>query len=714
MATFITRFLCALPLLLFALTSAAISIPNDVLQKINTGQPVDLIIEYQTDSIEATAHTMRNKLPKRLDNNSVLQYKRSQYLSMKSQVDADVNRGDIRALKEYSHLPLSFKRFQSKHAVQALLNNPNIKAVYLNKTVHPVLTQSLPLINQSAVSSVGEQGVGTTVAVIDNGINIANSAFGTCTANVVSSGCKIIANVNIGSGTTNNNHGTNVSAIVAGVAPSAKIAMLNVFSGTSATFADVLAGINWAIANQAAYNIVAINMSLGDGSKNTTACSTNNPFLTPITNATNAGISVVVASGNEAYTNGISSPACTPGAISVGAVYDSNIGSVSWGSNLCSDSTTAADKVTCFSDSANFLTLLAPGAHITAGGITEGGTSQATPHVAGAVAVLRSTFPNETLAQTLARMTNTGKAIKDSRNNITKPRLNLLEAARPSNDTFANRITLAGGSGTTSGISQLATLESGEPNHANVVGAHSVWWKWVAPNSGQLSVDTHGSNFDTLLALYKGSSLTSLLPVASNDNDGAADNTSSVLFNVQAGTEYAIAVDGANSAQGSITLNWSLITNPVANLSVQLTGPVSTPTGTYVYTLNISNAGPQTATHAVAAVSLPSSATLIHLDSACSVNAGILTCQAGTLASNASKSFTFEVAWGSVLATDTLTASVSSDLNDSSSADNTVTISPFANLVDDTGNDVPLLPPWGYAVLAVFLFGLSVRRTKPP
>jgi subtilisin family serine protease len=122
----------------------------------------------------------------------------------------------------------------------------------------------------------------------------------------------------------------------------------------------------------------------------------------------------------------MASPACTPGIISVGAVYDANLGGLSYG--LCTDSATAPDKVTCFSNSASFLTMLAPGAAITAGGYTKYGTSQASPHVAGAVAVLRSAYPSETIDATTGRLTSSGQPVTDPRNGIQKPRLDLLSA----------------------------------------------------------------------------------------------------------------------------------------------------------------------------------------------------------------------------------------------------------------------------------------------
>ena len=75
-----------------------------------------------------------------------------------------------------------------------------------------------------------------------------------------------------------------------------------------------------------------------------------------------------------------------------------------------------------------------------------------------------------------------------------------------------------------------------------------------------MTIDTAGSNFDTLLSVYTGSSVSALTSVASNDDDWAAGlTTSKVTFAVTAGTVYQIAVDGYGGASGNISLHINLI-----------------------------------------------------------------------------------------------------------------------------------------------------------
>ena len=699
---------------------AAANPPANLINKLQAGQAVDLIIEYESTAIEQEASRRRQLNPAHVDDQKILDYKSTQYKLLKQQVDSELPGTDLVKVKEYSHLPMSFLHVSSLAALAGLSAHSKIKAIYEDGQAHRVLAQSLPLINQPQVAAAGELGSGTTVAVIDDGIDYTNAAFGSCTAPGVPATCHVSTSLLFGTGTTNTTHGTNVSAIVLGVAPASNIAMLNAFSGISANFSDIISAINWAIANQKTYNIVAINMSLSDGTQNTSPCSANNTFLTPIANAINANITVVAAAGNDNYTNAIGSPACTPGVISVGAVYDSNLSNqgypygVIWGAapNTCTDSTTTADQITCFSDSASFLTMLAPGALITAAGITDGGTSQASPHVAGAVAVLRAAFPAETLAKTQTRMTSSGVMITDSRNGITKPRLDLLAAARPANDLFINRFSITGTSGSTSGTSLLASKETGEPNHAGNSGGSSIWWKWTAPSNGQVSLDTKGSGFNTLLAVYTGTIVSTLVPIAANTTTGG---TSSLLFEARSGTEYEIAVDGANGVAGSAVLNWSLNTVAAANLSLNLSGPSAatdgSPTG---FTLKITNAGPQTATNVVTTMALPAGASFVSGSAGCSATTTTITCLAGSVAKGASVSLLINIVWNNSVATETLSASVTSDLPNPTPAGSTskvqVAVSNISN--NSADNDVPALPFWAELILATILGGIAIAAKR--
>ena len=79
---------------------------------------------------------------------------------------------------------------------------------------------------------------------------------------------------------------------------------------------------------------------------------------------------------------------------------------------------------------------------------------------------------------------------------------------------------LSGLPASATGTNVDATTESGEPEpEENTPGGHSVWWSWTAPADGDVTVDTCGSDFDTMLAVYTGSSVEALTPVATNGNE---------------------------------------------------------------------------------------------------------------------------------------------------------------------------------------------------
>lgn len=384
-----------------------------------TNDSNDLIVEYNIPS-ESVASGLE---------------RRSYIAANKKNIQSRFNRGvGVQVLRDYNNLPLAFYRISNREALVDLLNDPNVKAVYPNRINQPTTMESLPLINQPQANTKGFNGTGSSVAVLDTGVNYLHSDFGCTAVNTPSNTCRVIYSFDSApddGSLDDNGHGSNVSAIVSKVATKTKIIGIDVFRSGSAYDSDIIAGINWAVNNAKTYNIKAINLSLGvPGVKYKSECS-NSSYGTAFANARAAGVVPVVATGNDAFPDGISSPACVAGAVRVGAVYDSNIGGVSWGNPVkCSDPTTAADKVACFSNGGSLVTLLAPGAMITAGGYTMGGTSQATPHVAGAIALLRanSVTPTETIDQTINRLRTTGKPITDSRTGLVFPRIDLLAA----------------------------------------------------------------------------------------------------------------------------------------------------------------------------------------------------------------------------------------------------------------------------------------------
>jgi uncharacterized repeat protein (TIGR01451 family) len=694
-------------------------VPADVMLKLDQGEAQSLIVLFDDQAVEREASVMRAKLRAKTDTAQIQTLKAARYTTLKQGVLAAMPAGQYQMLRDYSHLPMAFVHFHNALALRTLLQRPDVIAVYRDEIKQAILTESLPLIGQSSVSAAGDQGIGTTVLVIDTGVDYTKPAFGSCTSPGVPAGCHVIFYQNIADSSTvldTAGHGSVVSAITLGVAPQTDIAMMNVFgANTSTSDSLILAAINFGIVNQAALNIVAMNMSLGDSSSNSTPCSNShtNPYVTPILNAKNAGIVVTVASGNNAYTNGISSPACTPNAVSVGAVYDANVGGRSFGA--CTDSSTAADKVTCYSNSVSYLTMLAPGSVVNTAVGGGDGTSFAAPMVAGAAAVLRSAFYTETADQTINRLTTSGQPVTDARNSVTTPRLNLLAAARPANDAFANRIALSGASGSVIGYNVLATKESGEPDHANNPGGVSVWWKWIAPANGQFTLDTNGSSFDTLLGVYTGSAVNALAVVAANDNDGNAGNVSSVVFQAQAGVEYEIAVDGFNGAAGDIALSWNLNTSANADLSVTgSSAPTSVVQGDNItYTLNIHNAGPQAATNVVLTNALPAATTLVSSSVACSQNGASLTCALGNILSAGSTSMSVTVKTSaSTPSSIANTASVTSEVADLNTANNSVSISTTVTPlgVASNDNDVPTLPEWAAMLMAGLLLTIGLRR----
>lgn len=133
-------------------------------------------------------------------------------------------------------------------------------------------------------------------------------------------------------------------------------------------------------------------------------------------------------------------------------------------------------------------------------------------------------------------------------------------AAPPANDNFANAQGLSGTSGAVSGTNVEATSETGEPNIVSGGTINSVWYKFTAPSTGSLNVDTNGAGTiasDTSIAVFTGAAIDSLTKIT--ENSGYVPfGYSRMTFGVTAGTVYYIKVEGFGSATGTFTLNYAL------------------------------------------------------------------------------------------------------------------------------------------------------------
>lgn len=316
----------------------------------------------------------------------------------------------------------------------------------------------------------GYTGAGQHVAIIDTGVDRSHPWL---TSKVVNEACFTSGNQCPNGGTSQYGygaaapcwfnaecaHGTHVAHTAAGtygVAPSAKIVAVQVFqagpTGRPAYWeSSLVLALHHVYSIRASYKIAAVNLSVGNGSIPWTGTCDGwtidglGTYLTGWVQALKAvGIATVISSGNSNWSNAVSHPGCISSAVTVGNTthydsggfrYDAVYGGVVGGSN-----------------SSGVLDLLAPGTDICSAvpiwleqnrfrgtsvwdGVADGqncrfiGTSMAAPHVAGAFAVLKAKRPTYSVDQILYRLQTTGTAVLDSRNNISRTRIQVYNAA---------------------------------------------------------------------------------------------------------------------------------------------------------------------------------------------------------------------------------------------------------------------------------------------
>jgi subtilisin family serine protease/outer membrane protein assembly factor BamB len=361
-------------------------------------------------------------------------------------------------------------------------------------------------------------------------------------------------------------HGTHVAGIIgavgnngtgiSGVAWRVKIMALKFLRGSTnattanpagrGTTADAIECIDYAIANGAHI----INASYGAASGSATQF--DPAEYDAIRKARDAGIIFVAAAGNDAAD------------MDLLAHYPAshrleNIVSVA-------NSTNRDDLPVSTNFGSGSVELFAPGSDIYSLGyetatpyIARSGTSMAAPHVAGAFALLKAQFPNDSYRQLINRVLRSVDPAAAFAGRVqTGGRLNLDRALRssdnrPFNDDFATRARLRGTNLAIRSVNTGASIEA-EPALAGAAASATLWWEWTPAITATVRVSTDGSVYDSLVGVFTGTALDALTPVAANDNDGSK-LTSRLEFLAQAGTTYQIAVGSKTGATGLTLLD---------------------------------------------------------------------------------------------------------------------------------------------------------------
>jgi subtilisin family serine protease len=445
--------------------------------------------------------------------------------------------------------------------------------------------QAQQVIEAPVLRSFGYDGAGTYVGVIDSGVDYSHPDLGSCTTPGAPPPCRVAilapdfsrnadgSVYNDGMLDDDVRHGTNVAAIAASTAPGTRIIAADVFGEDGAYASDIAAAIQYMInLKSAGYPIAAVNMSFG-ADQNTCV------DILGVSALANAGIVAVAAAGNSAYDTGsfvagLANPACVPGVVSVGATFDTYAFNIPYGnctSTVPGYGNPRPDDIACFSQASSNLSILAPGTYMSAGGVTMSGTSQAAPHVAGAIAALSAAVPGATVTDLVDGVRTSGVRVFDRRIALSFPRLSLPDALVATQsrvpgasgpESFDRATVLTGPNGSVSAVAGFRA-QNGEPAHGGRTGISSTWFAWTAPSDGQAIFSTTGSSFDTAMSIYEGTALNDLREVGSND-DSSASATSAEIgpMEVRSGVSYRIAVScGITSTScGAVSLQWRLLT----------------------------------------------------------------------------------------------------------------------------------------------------------
>jgi subtilisin family serine protease len=353
-------------------------------------------------------------------------------------------RGALTILNRYRNI-FAFSALANSEALLELATMGEVEYIETVPIMQKMDLQSHPLTGVDRVHAAGFTGRDVTIAIIDDGIDAAHPAFGGDTA---WPNDKIMGGYDFADNDSDprndcmqQSHGTAVAGIAAGhgggvlgTAPDANLVFLKIQSaqqcGGAQLDGDLIGALDWIISHRQQFGIDIISMSLGGQVfNNVVDCDTAVLAIQQLIDmAHDAGIIIFAAAGNEAQPHAIAQPACLSNVISVGAVYDADLGPVRF--SLCSDAATAPDRVACYSNSADFLDVLAP-AHCATTASTSngredcfGGTSSAVPFAAGVAATLLEAAQTPLTNDDMRRLlVESGVAVFDAKSGFFTPRI---------------------------------------------------------------------------------------------------------------------------------------------------------------------------------------------------------------------------------------------------------------------------------------------------
>jgi subtilisin family serine protease len=392
----------------------------------------------------------------------VVAFTRAPGRSPRVQTDAVLTRlagSDFRLARRYNHVH-ALAGFADAPALLRLLADPEVARVSLDAIATPQLAQSVPMVRLPVVQQSGLTGAGVSVAVVDTGVDtdhpdlidaiVAQQCFCTDGDPDPFGCCPNGLDEQSGAGAAEDffGHGTNVAGIVAsagvltppGGAPDAGIVAVRVFDPGPPVVAygsDVVAALDWIRTSRPDVKVVNLSLAFGfypgdcdDADANTMA------IASAIDTLHQAGVVTIAAAGNNQQGTGMKAPACIANAVSVGAVWDEDLGPQSPLQGLCFEPTTRPDLVTCFSNSDATTDVFAPGAQLTAPAISGGvagaaeGTSFAAPVVAACAAALWQGSPQASASEMAAALRTSPTRVEDTTNGLEFPRLDCREAQR--------------------------------------------------------------------------------------------------------------------------------------------------------------------------------------------------------------------------------------------------------------------------------------------